>query len=186
MFGANKLAPKKQGIIDHCKGCGSEHYRSASRIKTCRNGFCSVICKTSYAFWSRIHKTEGCWTWLGRPHRGYGRHARMGAHRKMWMVIHGPIPQGTLVLHTCDNPQCVNPDHLYLGDHQDNMNDKVRRYRQARGANNGNAKLSEQDVLEIRQRHSKGFSQTDLTNMFPVNDRSISMIVNRKTWRHIP
>src|ERR1035437_755093 len=94
-------------------------------------------------FWDRVLMGDGCWPWAGKIHvgtgygvvyagggRGHEREER--AHRVAWALTFGPIPPGLSVLHKCDNPPCVNPDHLYLGTHQDNMADVVAR---GRGAN---------------------------------------------------
>ena len=73
---------------------------------------------------------DDCWLWEGCiDRRGYGRIGRERAHRRMWQSCHGPIPAGMFVCHTCDNPPCVRPDHLFLGTHTDNMRDMVSKGR---------------------------------------------------------
>lgn len=89
-------------------------------------------------FVSHVVVSGGCWIWTAaRDSSGYGVVRVAGrqerAHRLSWMVFRGPIPSGACVCHTCDNPQCVNPDHLWVGTHQDNMDDKVRKGRVPRG-----------------------------------------------------
>lgn len=93
-------------------------------------------------FWSRVRKLEsGCWEWTGcRYGAGYGVIGRGGfrggqtpAHRVSWMIHRGDIPDGLLVCHTCDNPPCVNPDHLFLGTHTDNAHDAKRKGRLSNG-----------------------------------------------------
>lgn len=89
-------------------------------------------------FWARVHKGERCWIWTGAKHiRGYGASAViMGdtrAHRISWLLTRGPIPRGLGVLHKCDTPLCVNPDHLYLGDQKQNVADAVSRGRMTSG-----------------------------------------------------
>ena len=88
-------------------------------------------------FWSKVQKTDGCWLWTGSRNRtwAYGRF-RSGpgrrsvlAHRFAWELVHGPIPGGLFVCHHCDNPSCVNPEHLFLGTHTDNMRDMVNKGR---------------------------------------------------------
>lgn len=87
-------------------------------------------------FWAKVVKTEGCWKWTAKRDRnGYGRFSPNGqysqtvAHRFSWELHNGPIPEGMLVCHHCDNPECTNPSHLFLGTPQDNMDDKVRKGR---------------------------------------------------------
>jgi hypothetical protein len=88
------------------------------------------------AFWLRAHRTpDGCWPWLLAPgHNGYGRFGKPGlrAHRVAYALANGPIPDGSHVLHDCDNPACVRPSHLKLGTHQDNMRDRDRKGRGSR------------------------------------------------------
>ena len=88
-------------------------------------------------FWSRviIENLLDCWVWTGGTvGRGYGYLSRGGpklilAHRYVWEITYGPIPDGLCILHKCDNPPCVNPTHLYIGTHSDNMRDMIERGR---------------------------------------------------------
>ncbi len=82
-------------------------------------------------FWDKVDKSGKCWIWRGSKLKtGYGRFHFAGktitAHRISWMLAHGSIEEGMHVLHKCDNPPCVNPDHLYIGTHTQNMQDKKR------------------------------------------------------------
>lgn len=89
----------------------------------------------SFQFWSKVNRTEGCWLWAGskRSEMGYGsfvvRGRSFAAHRVSWELTHGPIPPGLKVLHKCDVPACVNPDHLFLGTDKDNHQDKAAKGR---------------------------------------------------------
>jgi hypothetical protein len=133
---------------------------------------------------------SGCWLWTGTTHKsGYGSIYMNGknvrAHRAAYLLHIGKIPSGINVLHRCDVPSCVNPKHLFLGTHTDNMQDKVEKGRcnALIGIENPRAKISERDVIEIRRRH--GERQTSLAKEFNVSQSSISNILNRDSWRHI-
>ena len=92
-------------------------------------------------FWSKVNKTEGCWLWTGGKNYGYGQfwdgRKPQQAHRISWGIHCGPIPDGLWVLHRCDVPSCVNPAHLFLGTHTDNMRDAATKGRLAIGERNG-------------------------------------------------
>lgn len=88
----------------------------------------------SIRFWSKVQKTSGCWEWMARRDKdGYGQFRlkgkMRGAHKASWELTHGSIPDGLWVLHKCDNPSCVRPDHLFLGTAKDNTQDMVSKDR---------------------------------------------------------
>lgn len=140
-------------------------------------------------FFKRVEKTDGCWNWTGPKYKGYGRVWVNGetvrAHRASWILAHGSIPAGLLVLHKCDNPACVNPGHLYIGTHDDNMRDKVARDRCAhldrRGEKSGSALLTEDAVFSIR---SSDRMNKDLATHYGVDPSTISDIRRGKSWKH--
>lgn len=150
-------------------------------------------------FWSKVHKSEGCWTWQGtlRP-TGYGtvwvphpwRNVR--AHRYSWELHNGPIPDGLCVCHRCDNPSCVRPDHLFLGTHAENMADMSRKGRtnpppaasHARGERN-HAKLTEADVIEMRRQRKAGALLRELAERFGVCATTARAICIGKKWAHV-
>lgn len=85
-------------------------------------------------FWKKVVKTKKCWKWIGsKAHRGYGKIALNGkflpAPRASWLLHNGEIPGGLFVLHKCDNPECTNPEHLFLGTQKDNMRDMLKKNR---------------------------------------------------------
>ena len=141
-------------------------------------------------FWSKTQKLGGCLIWVGSVNmNGYGCFLLDGkpqtASRVAYELSHGPIPVGLFVLHTCDNPKCVAPDHLYAGTHGQNMRDKVNRSR-ARGANgsrNCKAKLTDSQVEEIR---ASSEPSKVLATRHGVDRTIIQRIRSRRLWRHLP
>ena len=114
-----------------------------------------------------------CLLWSGRKDRdGYGRVGSTGAHRYAWTLHHGPVPDGLCVCHTCDNPACVNLEHLFLGTHQDNMDDMVRKRRQA-------MKLPMELAVDVRVMWGSGtYSIRQLADRFGVSKSQIQRIVS--------
>lgn len=144
-------------------------------------------------FWLKVEKTDDCWNWTGcRNKHGYGMIGEGGSngrgilsHRLSWELHNGEIPQGIEVCHKCDNPTCVNPNHLWLGTHAENMRDRSIKGRAygAKGECNGKAKLNRKLVREIRDLYKTGeFSHTGLAETFNVSKASIYYIVNNKSW----
>ena len=129
--------------------------------------------------------TVGCWYWKGGAYpNGYGRVGYNGreicAHRLSWIIHCGEIPDGLWVLHRCDVPLCVNPNHLFLGTHLDNESDKVSKGRQMHAEGHYAAKLNWTAVRHIRASGRKGL---DLARDFHVSPSLISMIRAGKVWR---
>ena len=138
-----------------------------------------------------IIKTENCWLWTGRKNQwGYGVLTRLGktcfAHREMWERAQGRSAKGLVIRHNCDNPSCVNPDHLLSGSPADNIRDKVKRGRQAKGERNGSSKLTSQQVARIRRDWQSGVSsQKALAKEHGVHIDTVHKIVHNKLWRHV-
>jgi hypothetical protein len=145
-----------------------------------------------YRFYKHVDKTETCWNWLGGKLRGYGIFNYEGksirAHRFSYMMHKGKIPKGMKVCHTCDNTSCVHPDHLFLGTHQDNMDDKVRKGRQSytTGETHGMSILGDDEVISILKLLKDGCKGVVIAEKFSVSPETISKIKKNQTWKHIP
>lgn len=141
-------------------------------------------------FWPRVQKdgAGGCWLWIGtKTNEGYGT-IRVGeklcvSHRVGWELVKGPIPDGMLALHKCDNPSCVNPDHLFLGTNADNAQDKMRKGRATWGARSATAKLTEAAVLEMRRRARAGETTANLARAYGVTKSVARKAILGLTWR---
>lgn len=156
-------------------------------------------------FWRQVEKTDGCWLWLGsKSARGYGKITIAGrtlsTHRLSWVFAHGEIPAGLYVLHHCDNPPCVRPDHLFLGTAADNAADAVAKGRWTTGSRNGAvlhpetrprgerhpmARLTEDQVLQMRAKRDEGYTYQRLVEEFGVSKSTVANVVTRKKWRHL-
>jgi hypothetical protein len=177
------------------KGYCDKHYRRVLKRGDV-NDFGSRKVEEGNAF-ERFHKKyeineSGCWIWTAgtRPNKKgipYPRHwtderKSIGAHRFSFELIHGSIQKSMYVCHKCDTPLCVNPDHLFVGTHQDNMRDMVQKKRSftGRGENKkGKAKLTNQQAKEIREMN---LSQTKMGVLFGVSQRTISRIKRGESY----
>jgi len=144
---------------------------------------------TEERFWEKVDKSGSCWIWTASTNgRGYGKFRISGkyatVHRISYEMHKGPIPAEMVVMHSCDNRLCVNPDHLNVGTHADNVKDKVTKGREARGSTHGLSKLTEVQVLEIRAKYPS-WTQEELAAQYGVTTMCVSYIVHRKTWTHI-
>ncbi len=141
-------------------------------------------------FMQKVNKTaSGCWEWTGaRGRDGYGKfddYPETLAHREAWRLFKGDVPPGTSVLHHCDNPPCVNPDHLFLGTQYDNVQDCKKKGRRAdcSGERNGRAKLNAEQVAEIRRRHAHSTDTVStLAPEYGVSRNLIHQILSGHTW----
>jgi len=145
-------------------------------------------------FWEKVDKRgpDDCWEWLGaRRHRGRGygsircEGTVMRAHRVAWRLIHGDVPKDKCVCHTCDNESCVNPAHLFLGTHRDNMRDMMQKGRDCHptGEDLPQSKLTVEGVAQIRRRYSEGdVTQRELAHEYGVTQGAISCVITRRTW----
>jgi hypothetical protein len=135
---------------------------------------------------------KGCWERQGGTRSGYGIIGYQGrtrtAHRVAWEVFNGPIPDRLHVCHKCDNRRCCNPEHLFLGTQQQNIDDMFAKGRQSTSeqrATHGNARLSPEDVRAIRALYVAGFSQQAIADFFEIHQTAISKVIRRETWRNL-
>jgi hypothetical protein len=162
-------------------------------------------------FWRKVQKTDECWLWTaagsskgyGRITVGIGEPGRLadlspakwrlvGAHRVSWEIAHGAIPDGLWVLHRCDNPRCVRPDHFFLGTVEDNTRDALRKGRLRAaggigviGEQHGKAKLKDADVPLIIAAYEQGGTITELANRLGMTRQAVASLLRGKTWRHL-
>lgn len=132
---------------------------------------------------------NNCLIWnKGKLKAGYGQfwYKNKGflAHRVVTALVYGLPKEGDLALHSCDNPSCINPEHLRWGSNKDNMDDMIFRKR-AGGEKHPRAKLTEIQVKEIRKLHEFGLTQRKIASVYGVTSRQISTIVNKKQWKNV-
>ena len=207
----------RSGMTQKCLWCKNEFYVKKSLIniskycsRKCYNE--SLIGKEPHnTFWKYATKeekkerllklfnkhviknenTDTCWGWKGFLGHGYGVLEYDGkflrAHRASYMLFKGPIPEGKFVCHRKDCRHCTNPEHLFIGDQQDNMNDMYKKGRSNHplGEKVGTSKLKEVQVIEIRKLLAEGVSTKEIANKFKIGKSNINEIKNRNAWKHI-
>jgi hypothetical protein len=149
-------------------------------------------------FWSKVDigSADECWEWNGPiSNCGYGNFSVGGkrspdfrqwaAHRYAWFITHGELLPELNVCHKCDNRRCVNPNHLFLGTNADNVRDKVKKQRQARGSKQGHSKIAETDISVIVRLYNDGKSQREIGEMVGLSQATISRILRRDLWTHV-
>ncbi len=150
-------------------------------------------------FWRKVEKSDGCWEWQGTiSPNGYGRiqeggkgTAHLGAHRVSYEMHKGPIPEGMVVMHSCDNRRCVNPAHLSVGTHSENTRDAVQKGRWhhkppcKKGESHSQAKLTEDMIREIRACPKDKVPGHVLAAKYGVRATTINAIRRGKSWKHV-
>ena len=188
-----------------CEECGREFMAYICVVENGGGRFCSHVCvgrSTAKARWERdklpaetrfwrfVDKTagpDGCWLWTGECGRhGYGQfrfgHRQVKAHRFAYECSVGPIKDGLLACHRCDNPPCCNPAHIFPGTNADNVADRNAKGRHAFGEKAAAAKLTAPDVLAIR---SSTESTAALARRFSVSWSAVARVRDGSTWRHL-
>ena len=146
-----------------------------------------VVGTTAERFWHYVRQEGSCWEWVGGKYpNGYGRLNVDGnmeyAHRVSYRIHKGEIPEGLEIRHQCHNRKCVNPDHLLVGTHTENMQDSVRDKKTAWGAAHGSVKLSADQVVDILDDER---SQRVIAEEYGISQPTVSNIKTRRTWGHL-
>lgn len=197
------VKPQRATLIPcACRHCGREFQVRESAVNRGGGQFCSRTCgaigrgrdwipSDQERLWATIRRTEaGC---MVRAESGYTRITTddgrvLYAHEFAWEIANGcRVSEGLEILHSCDNPPCINPDHLSADTHLANMLDAANKGRMAHGERSGAHLLTDLQVLEIRRlRQEAGMKYRDLSARFGVSVTAIAHIVCRRTWRHLP
>lgn len=182
-------------IINICLYCSNEFQTLKTEIKRGKGKFCSRACankfnpKKSISLKNLLYKNisslsneSGCWLYTKLIMKGYG-HINIGgkkipAHRISYEIHHGKIPESMYVCHKCDVRACINPDHLFIGNHLDNMLDKVLKGRAA-------VKLNFEQVVQIKNLINAGVSDLNISKKYCVNRQTINKIRLNKLWKHV-
>lgn len=181
---------KKEGTMSMCAECGGAYYVAPSGRK--RRAYCSRKCRASAQskwqrqdlssrFWGKVEKTESCWIWHGALMKtGYGSIGIDGvtrrAHRVAYELVHGKIPEGMLLRHSCDNPRCVNPAHLTPGTKSENYIDALDRGQIQTGERHHRAKLTDEDMVMVLASLNAGVQGRVIAKRFGVSESIISKI----------
>lgn len=142
--------------------------------------------KTLWLFLGHVAVGDGCWEWQGHRQKGrgnYGLLATMRAHRYSYKLFIGD-PGDASVLHKCDNPPCVRPDHLFLGTQRDNVHDCMVKGRRAIGTRRSDA-MTEETVTEARAARAAGATLTELSLVYGIDTGAMSALCRRRTWKHV-
>ncbi len=202
-----------QGKCKNC-GDDFEYYRSPKQLKKFGEPkYCNEKCRRKVAlekiyfsldelsesekierlrksFEDKVIRKEGCWEWKGAPGpNGYlnirYNRKKIMAHRVSWILYKGNIPDNLWICHSCDNRRCTNPDHLFLGTPKENSEDRDKKLRGLQGSRHHKAKLTEENVMEIKKMLKLGISSQKIAREFCVTDGTIWFIKHEKTWRHL-
>jgi hypothetical protein len=205
----NKRNRKKRAVLVHCFQCREPFLATTSyyndRMFRRKNSTGRIFCSTKCSYKSKTITEEqffrstvrnvenGCLEWQGKVHHsGYGQvfvdRKLWWAHRYSWTLKNGYIPNGLLVCHKCDNKVCVDVEHLFLGTHQDNVQDMLskNRHNPVKGESMSGAKLTDEIVKSCRKEHFKDLSSINsLSKKYNVSHATMLKAVYCETWSHI-
>lgn len=201
------IAPRRL-LYEHYNGkiLGKQRLFSKCNVECCvnpkhfncgtRKGNVLQIDKETIArFWNKVAPKDkhGCMDWLGtkqksghgtfNDHTGTGRQVR--AHRFSYILHFGEIPEGMCVLHKCDRGQCVAPDHLFLGTQDDNMKDMAKKKRSCLGSRNGQSKLTEKQVKEIRNINYSDMKRQEIADLYGITANHVTRLRASGRWNHL-
>jgi hypothetical protein len=196
-FYQNKNRPIPRFCSHQCRGHTGFRPGGAIRISELTEE--EKLERLKKSFEKHVIRQEGCWGWKGSIARGgypvMSCRSSIGpdrGHRASWFIHKGLIPEGLCVCHKCDNPICTNPDHLWIGTHKENNDDKMAKSRQSKlspphksGSQNGASKLKEDQVIEIKKMLVEGKSAYSIAPLFDVSKQTILRIKNGVNWSHI-
>lgn len=210
-YHASQTKPADERAVEprSCQHCGIEFLARTCEVRKGWGKFCSRRCRSRHPkkgglprhFWSKVdkngpvpsHRPElgRCWLWTGGTSPlGYGR-IRVSAprrvelaHRLSYAMKHGPVPEGLFVCHHCDNPACVNPEHLFVGTHEENMQDMVAKGRNV--GSRGHRLLDEERVREIKlMLRDTGMPHKEVAARFGVSRQLIDSISRGALWSRV-
>lgn len=138
----------------------------------------------------KVNPGTGCWEWIHATTKGYGRKRVNGkpvtVTRIVYEMFKGPLQPGQGVLHSCDNPPCCNPAHLFAGDQLVNNQDKASKGRAPIGEGHKNSRFTRADVIEMRRLRRQHFTLYQIAAQFGTNHRRVGKIVSGQAWAHVP
>ena len=177
----------------HCKRCTRDNTRARHKLNLSREDSATIDKGLEVRFWEKVKKGPTCWEWTAsKDRKGYGRITstlgtrNLKAHRVSYELHNGPITPGLWVLHVCDNPGCVRPDHLFLGTNADNVRDMLNKGRSRKGETNGAAsRLTTLDVRYILEARRHGESLRSIAARFHVSCSTVYAITSGRTWSHV-
>lgn len=190
-----KRASRKPRVMKVCPRCKADF--TVPHSHAARQKYCSKRCRIDpvsrfFEKISQVGNSIGCWIWIGtRAGSGYGalkvNNQMVSAHRFSWELHHKEkLTPETYLCHRCDNPLCVNPEHLFKGNAAVNMADRDAKERQARGEKIRVSKLTAPQVSEAKKMLIHGVPQAKIAEALGVSQMAISMISQGKTWKHVP
>lgn len=190
------MPSKSTCSVDECarvcekRGMCNMHYKRQKKTGSTDTPLCSFPAKER--FLAYVSKSDGCWEWQGSTGKfGYGWFWFQGgpkeSHRVSWQLHIGEIPPRMFVLHRCDNPPCVRPDHLFLGDHRANSDDMIAKGRAVhfKGSALPTAKLHEDIIPAIRRLRASGMTYQSIASAYGVCRSTVSYACRGKSWKHV-